>query len=395
VAELQTVLLRLNGPDHPGINAGLMLVLDAAGASVQDIEQIVIRGQISLSLVVDVPEGRDLLKEILLFGWEHRLQVDFEPVPSTPSAILPAFAVTIVGQSLTPLEIGAAASAVADAGANIDRIVRLARYPVMSYEFLVRDGDEGKLRANLLGAAALHPGLDVAIQKEGLRRRAKRLVVIDVDSTLIRDEAIDLLAAEAGTHDEVTRITFEAMEGTLDFETALRERVRLLAGLDEAAIARAVGNLRLTPGARTFMRTLHRLGYTTAIVSGGFTPFTDHLRDLLHIHHAHANQLEMVDGLTTGELSGPVVDRARKAELLVQIAAADRVPLDQVVAVGDGANDLDMLSVAGLGIAFNARSVVEEAADTSVTVPYLDAVLFILGVRREEIDAADLADETA
>lgn len=392
MSDSQTVLLRLNGPDHAGINAGLMRVLDTAGAAVHDIEQIVIRGRISLSLVVDVPEGHDLLKEVLLFGWEQGLEVDFEVVPSTPSKQLPAHVVTLVGRHLSPAEIGAVAGAIADSGGNIDRIVRLSRFPVMSYEFLVRDGDGGVLRANLVDAVASHPGMDVAIQREGLGRRAKRLIVLDVDSTLITDEAIDLLAAEAGTRAEVAALTAAAMEGHLDFETALRRRVSLLAGLDQQAITRAVERMRLTPGARTFVRTLHRLGFTTAIVSGGFTPFTEHLRGTLGIHYAHANELEIHDGFTTGGLAGPIVDRERKARLLEQIATTEKVPLEQVVAVGDGANDLDMLSVAGLGIAFNAKPVAQEAADTAMTVPYLDAVLFFLGVSREEIEAADEAD---
>ena len=387
----ETVLLRLNGPDHTGINAGLMAVLDKAGAAVHDIEQIVIRDRISLSLAVDVPRGRDLLSEVLVFGWEQGLEVDFEVAQATPAVQLPAHVVTIVGQNLAPAEIGAAAAAIADAGGNIDRIVRLSSYPVMSYEFLVRDGDAGRMRANLVDATTRHPGLDVAIQPEGLGRRAKRVVVLDVDSTLILDEAIDMLAAEAGTHDRVSAITEAAMAGDVDFTTALRQRVRLLAGLDENAIARAVSGMRLTPGARTFIRTLHRLGFTTAIISGGFTAFTDHLAAELGIHHAYANELAMEDGRTTGELAGPVIDRARKGELVREIAASEKVPLEQVVAVGDGANDLDMLAQAGLGIAFNAKAIAEEAADTSMTVPHLDAVLFILGVRREEIEAADQA----
>ena len=387
----ETVLLRLNGPDHTGINAGLMAVLDEAGATVHDIEQIVIRDQISLSLAVDVPRGRDLLSQVLVFGWEQGLEVEFEVAQSAPAVNLPAHVVTIVGQQLAPAEIGAAASAVADAGGNIDRIVRLSSYPVMSYEFLVRDGDEDRMRANLVDAASTHPGLDVAIQREGLGRRAKRLVVLDVDSTLILDEAIDLLAEEAGTHDEVSAITEATMAGEVDFTTALKERVALLAGLDEAAIARAVAAMRLTPGARTFVRTLHRLGFTTAIISGGFTPFTDHLARQLGLHHAHANELAMVDGRTTGDIAGPIIDRERKGDLVREIAASEKVPLGQVVAVGDGANDLDMLAQAGLGIAFNAKAVAAEVADTAVSVPYLDAVLFILGVRREEIEAADLA----
>jgi phosphoserine phosphatase len=388
----QTVLIRVSGPDHPGITAGLMTVLSDSGAVVHDIEQIVIRGQLSLGVAVEVPEGRDLLKDVLFFGWDQGMDVDFDLVSSTPTPNTSGHVVTILGPDLTPSEIATATTAIADAGANIDRIVRLSRYPVMSYELLVRDGDDDKLRSNLLHAAAANPGVDIAIQREGLGRRAKRLVVLDVDSTLIQDEVIDLLAAEAGCLDEVQRITRDAMEGGIDFESSLRMRVRLLGGLDEAAIERAWNNLHLTPGARTFVRTLRRLGYTVAIVSGGFTAFTDRLSNELGIHHSHANELEIREGKLTGELVGQVVDRERKAELLRSIASDERVPLSQTVAVGDGANDLDMLSAAGLGIAFNAKPIVEEAADTALTVPYLDAILFVLGIRREDVEAADSLD---
>jgi phosphoserine phosphatase len=388
----QTVLIRVSGPDHPGITAGLMTVLSDSGAVVHDIEQIVIRGQLSLGVAVEVPEGRDLLKDVLFFGWDQGMDVDFDLVSSTPTPNTSGHVVTILGPDLTPAEIATATTAIADAGANIDRIVRLSRYPVMSYELLVRDGDDDKLRSNLLHAAAANPGVDIAIQREGLGRRAKRLVVLDVDSTLIQDEVIDLLAAEAGCLDEVQRITRDAMEGGIDFESSLRMRVRLLGGLDEAAIERAWNKLHLTPGARTFVRTLRRLGYTVAIVSGGFTAFTDRLSNELGIHHSHANELEIREGKLTGELVGQVVDRERKAELLRSIASAERVPLSQTVAVGDGANDLDMLSAAGLGIAFNAKPIVEEAADTALTVPYLDAILFVLGIRREDVEAADSLD---
>ena len=388
--ERQTVLIRVTGPDHPGVTAGLMSVLAGAGADVEDVEQIVIRGQLTLGLVVEVPEGRDLLKEVLLFGWEQGMQIDFDLVSSTPTPVSRGHVVTLLGPDLTPAEIGVAATAIADAGANIDRIIRLSKYPVMSYELLVRNGDEGKLRSNLLHAAAANSGLDIAIQREGLGRRAKRLIVLDVDSTIIQDEVIELLAAEAGCLDEVKRITFDAMEGGVDFESSLRMRVRLLEGLDESAIETAWTKLRYTPGARTFMRTLRRLGYTVAIVSGGFTVFTDRLRDDLGFQHAHANVLEISKGRLTGEIIGPIVDRERKATLLKEIAAAEGIPLFQTVAVGDGANDLDMLSAAGLGIAFNAKPIVEEAADTALTVPYLDAILFVLGIRREDVEAADL-----
>ncbi len=385
----QTILVRVTGRDHPGITAGLLKVLSAAEANVHDIEQIVIRDRITLGMAVEVPRGHDLLKEVLLWGWQEDLDVDFDVVSSTATPRPMGHVVTLLGPDLDPRELADATRAIADAGANIDRIFRLSSYPVMSYELLVREGDEEKLRANLLGAASSHPGLDVAIQREGLGRRAKRLVVLDVDSTLIQDEVIELLAAEADCLEDVRAITRAAMEGALDFETALRRRVRLLAGLETAAVDRAWVNLRYTPGARTFIRTLRRLGYVVAIVSGGFTVFTDRLRDDLGIHVAHANELEEVDGAFTGNLVGKVLDRERKAALLVEIAAEAGIPLEQTVAVGDGANDLDMLNTAGLGIAFNAKPIVGAAADTALSVPYLDAILFVLGIRREDVEAAD------
>jgi phosphoserine phosphatase len=221
-------------------------------------------------------------------------------------------------------------------------------------------------------------------------RRAARLVVMDVDSTLIQDEVIDLLAAHAGCEEAVAGITERAMRGELDFEASLRERVALLKGLPASVFETVKDQVRLTPGARTFVRTLRRLGYRTAIVSGGFTPVTDHLRSTLQLDHAYANELEIEHGLLTGRVVGEIVDRAGKARLLREVAAAEGIALDQVVAIGDGANDLDMLATAGLGIAFNAKPAVREAAQTAVNVPYLDAILFLLGVRRDDIDQTDL-----
>ncbi|MBW3619609.1 MAG: phosphoserine phosphatase SerB, partial [Actinobacteria bacterium] len=229
---------------------------------------------------------------------------------------------------------------------------------------------------------------------ESLERRAKRLVVMDVDSTLIQDEVIELLAEEAGCAEEVRSVTERAMAGELDFETSLRQRVALLEGLDVAVFDDVRRRLRLTPGARTFVRTLKRIGFKVAIVSGGFTVFTDALKDELGLDHAVANELEIVDGRVTGRLVGPIVDRARKARILEELAALEGVSTDQTVAVGDGANDLDMLAAAGLGIAFNAKPVVREAADTSLSFPYLDAILFVLGVRREDVERADGSDPT-
>lgn len=393
---MTTLLIHVTGPDHPGISAGLLAVLDEANAAVLDIEQIVVRSRLNLGILVTVAEERDPRKDLLLFGWEQGLHIDFEVLDDADTDAgadhEPGHVVTILGPELNPRELRATTEAIASGGGNIDRIVRLSRYPVMSYELTVSDGNPDRIRASLLAAAAAHPGLDVAIQPEGLARRAKRLVVLDVDSTLIQDEVIELLADEHGCSAEVAALTAAAMRGDLDFEVSLRERVALLEGLDQLGVERAWRKLRLTPGARTFIRTLHRLGFVVGLVSGGFTVFTDRLARQLHIDHVQANELGVSGGRLTGEVIGPVVDRAAKAAFLTDLAARFDIDLDQTVAVGDGANDLDMLSTAGLGIAFNAKPVVRQAADTAVRVPYLDAILFVLGVSREEIEAADRHD---
>ncbi|MEX0952375.1 MAG: phosphoserine phosphatase SerB [Nitriliruptoraceae bacterium] len=391
-AALRTILVRCSSRDRPGITTGLLGVLSRAGAQLYDIEQVVVRDRLTLDLLIGVETGDDVLKELLYHGWEHGLQLDFEVVePTAETNGVTRSVVTVIGQTLTPAALASTTAAIADGGGNIDRIVRLSRYPVVSYEFVIAGGDIDGMRSRLIDVASEHR-IDVAIQRASLERRAKRLVVLDVDSTLIQDEVIDLLGEEAGCLDEIARVTQQAMDGELDFEAALRARVRLLAGISVEAIERVADRIRLTPGARTFVRTLRRLGYTVAIVSGGFSVFTDRLAAQLCIDHSAANHLEIVDGRLTGEIVGEVVDRAGKAAVLRRIAEAENVPLSQTVAVGDGANDLDMLAIAGLGIAFNAKPIVREQADTALSVPYLDAILFLLGIRRDEIEAADAAD---
>ena len=392
----ETLLVTVSGPDHRGITSGLMGLLTSAAATIGDVEQVVVRGHLVLGVVATVPlhHGQPddaLRKDLLMFGYQEDLQVTFEVVDSTPSERRPGLVVTVIAPTVSSTHFQAVARAIAASGGNIDRIVRIARYPVMAYELSVQRADVESLRTELVELSREHQ-LDIALQPEGLGRRAQRLVVLDVDSTLIQDEVIELLADEAGCGGEVRAITERAMAGELDFEASLRARVALLAGLDTAHLSRARDRVQLTPGARTFVRTLHRLGFKLAIVSGGFTYFTDHLQAELGLDHAFANELEIVDGRLTGGLVGPIVDRRRKAELLRQVAAAEGIHPDQTVAVGDGANDLDMLAAAGLGIAFNAKPVVRDAAHTSVNVPYLDAILFILGVRRSEVEAADEAD---
>lgn len=386
----QTILIRVSGPDRPGVTAQLMALLARIGAVLDDVEQIVIRRHLTLGLVARVPVGTDLSR-LHDLGEANGLSVEVEAAASTPTERALGTVVTVLAPIVGPDDLGAIAGAVVAAGGNIDRIIRLSKYPVTSYELTVLGTPIDTLRPGLLGVAR-DRGIDVAIQPDGLGRRSQRLVVIDVDSTLIQNEVIDLLADEAGCGDAVSAITGQAMAGEIDFEAALRARVMLLAGLDVSALDRVRERVALTPGARTFVRTLHRMGFRVAIVSGGFTFVTDDLAERLGVDHTAANELEIVDGRLTGRVVGGVVDRQRKAVVLREVAALEGISVDQTVAIGDGANDLDMLAAAGLGIAFNAKPIVRDQADAAVNVPYLDAILFVLGVRRSEVEDADTRD---
>ena len=284
--------------------------------------------------------------------------------------------------------MAAMAGRIADLGANIDRIERMARYPVTAIELHVSGVDPDRLRSSLVEEAT-RQGVDVAVQPANLLRRGMRLIVMDVDSTLVQGEVIEMLAEHAGCADEVARVTEEAMRGEIDFEESLRARVALLEGVEASALDTVYEEIEYAPGARTMIRTLKRLGYRFAMVSGGFTQITDRIAENLGFDFARANELEIVDGRLTGRIVGDVVDRAGKAEALRGFAAEVGVDVSAVIAIGDGANDLDMLSAAGMGIAYNAKPVVQQAAQTAVNVPYLDAIMYLLGISREEIVAAD------
>ncbi len=382
-----SLLVTVTGRDAPGVTAALMDALAAHGADVLDVEQVVVHGRLLLGVEVRAPAG---LTEALAAA-AAGLGVDVEVAPlddPDPAGRGSRSHVVVLAPVLPPAAFAAVARRLAACGANIERVLRLSAWPAQSYELLVRGGDPAVLRREL-AAEAVRQRIDVAVEGASLLRRARRLVVLDVDSTLVQGEVIEMLAAQAGCELEVARVTAAAMRGELDFEASLRARVALLEGLPLAAVDAVRAQVRLTPGARTLVRTLHRLGFAVGVVSGGFTAVTDDLVRELGLDHARANVLEVRDGVLTGRLVGPVVDRAGKAAALREFAAAEGMALAQTVAVGDGANDLDMISTAGLGIAFNAHPVVREVADAALSVPFLDAVLFLLGVPREEVEAAD------
>jgi phosphoserine phosphatase len=394
-AKTRTLLITLTGRDRPGVTSRLFSILATFPVTVADVEQVVIRGRLVLGVLVSHGADTDIGK---VFAAVEKVAADLgmelELATGTGSDSprrRGRLHVTILGSALRPAAIAGIAGRVAAHGANIDRIERLAQTPVTCIEMHVSGADPDGLGAALAAEAASQQ-VDVAVQQGGLARRAKRLIVMDVDSTLIQGEVIELLAAHAGRAEQVTAITEAAMRGELDFEGSLRERVAMLKGLDESALAAVRDHIEFSPGVRTLVRTLKRLDYKFAIVSGGFTQITDVLAADLGIDYAAANVLEIESGRLTGRLVGPIIDRPGKAEALVRFAAEAGVPLSQTVAIGDGANDLDMLATAGLGIAYNAKPVVREAADTALNVPYLDTIAFLLGISREEIDAADAED---
>jgi len=396
----EIVLINITGVDRPGLTAAITGVLAQGGVNILDIGQAVIHDMLSFGILVEIPDseqGKSVLKDILFKGYELDQQVRFTPVSEEDyqqwvgNQGKKRHIVTLLTRKVTAGQLQAVSSITAKYGLNIDHIDRLSgRMPLDTpadkgkgcIEFSVRGeaADPQALRAEFLSVAQ-ELNVDIAFQEDSLFRRNRRLAVFDMDSTLIEAEVIDELAKAAGVGDQVSQITERAMAGELDFRASFKERLALLKGLDVSVLDSIGASLRLTEGAETLFAELKRLGYKTAILSGGFTYFAKQLQAKLGIDYVFANELEVVDGKCTGVAIEPIVDAQRKADLLKQLAEKEGLRLEQTIAVGDGANDLPMLAIAGLGVAFRAKPLVKQSAKQAISTLGLDGVLYLLGFR--------------
>lgn len=393
-----TLLVTVTGPDRPGVSSAVFSVLAEHDVALLDVEQVVIRGRLTLGVLVESPDDMRPLQSSLErtsagLGMDVDLAVGVDPAQGHEVS---THAVVVLGRPVTARAFQAIAGTIAGCGANIDAIRGIADYPVTGLEMQVTAAGKGArvdaaLRTALAEESAAQD-VDVAVERGGLARRSSRLVVFDVDSTLIQGEVVEMLAAHAGKEEEIRAVTESAMRGEIDFAESLHRRVAALEGLPVRVVEEVGESIRLTPGARTTIRTLKRMGYRCGVVSGGFTQVIARLAEDLDLDFVRANELEVADGKLTGRVVGSVVDRGEKARSLRRFADEAGVPLEQTVAVGDGANDIDMLTTAGLGVAFNGKPALRAVADAALNHPFLDAVLFILGVTRDEVEAADAVD---
>ena len=390
-----TGLILISGVDAPGVTQALFATLEPFAVTILDIEQVVIRGRLILTTLIALDPAhasaieRDLVETTIKLGLDLAIDFSDQPKGDVKTSNLH---IVVLSQALRPASIGALASKIAEQGGNIDRIHRTASYPLTAIEFEVSlnlNDENLKVIQRELAEIAQSNGIDIAVEQSGLTRRAKRIVLLDMDSTLIQQEVIDLLADKCGVGEKVAAITESAMRGELDFAQSLTARVKLLAEADAEILETVKAGITLTPGARTLIRTLHKLGHKVGVVSGGFLDVIEPLLQELQIDFYRANRLEIADGKLTGNLLGAIVDKKAKADALRDFAASENVNLAQTIAIGDGANDLGMLEIAGLGIAFNAKPAVRAAANSSINSPYLDSVLYLMGITRSEIEDAE------
>lgn len=395
----EILLINISGEDEPGLTATVTDILAGFDVNILDVGQAVIHDTLSLGILVELPTPAthsSVLKDILFRAHELGIQVRFTPISEESYGHWVAgqgrarYIVTLLARKITAHHLARVTGVVAGYDLNIDAIKRLSgRVPLgdlddlskACVEFSVRGRlqEIQKFRAELLELAS-EMDVDLAFQEDNMYRRNRRLVAFDMDSTLIETEVIDELARLAGVGEEVSAITERAMRGELDFSESFRRRVALLKGLDESVLEEVASNLPLTEGAERLVATLRSLGYKTAILSGGFTYFGRWLQQRLGIDYVYANDLEIADGKVTGEVTGEIVDGIRKASLLREIAQREGIDLEQVISVGDGANDLPMLSIAGLGIAFRAKPLVKQSAEQSISTLGLDGILYLLGI---------------
>ncbi len=399
----EILLVNVSGEDKPGITTAVTSVLARYGVNILDIGQSVIHDHLSLGILAQIPRthaAARVLEDVMRRMHELDVQAKFEPVSEASYASWvshqgkPRHIVTLLARLITAEHIARVTEVTAAEGLNIDQISRLSgRVPLDNLdqpeglgkacvEFSIRgEGrDISAYRRSLLELSS-QMYVDLAYQEDTVYRRHRRLVVFDMDSTLIEGEVIDELAAARGVGEAVARITARAMAGEIDFQQSFRERVAMLRGLDKSVLTELASRLRLSEGAEHLVQTLKTLGYKTAILSGGFTFFAEQIRRRLNIDYMFANELDISDGCVSGEVRGAIVDGARKAQLLKELALKENVSLEQVVAVGDGANDLPMLSIAGLGIAYRAKPVVRANAKQAISNLGLDGVLYLMGIR--------------
>ncbi|MGE3261229.1 MAG: phosphoserine phosphatase SerB [Bacteriovoracia bacterium] len=388
----QQILVRISGVDGPGITAAITACIDKDKGRLLDIEQSVTHGLLSLMVLVSLEADQVALfeasvrQELKTFS----LEVRFDRIEGAYNVADPAerFVVTVISEEVPAKFVADLTSSLAETQTNIDTIRKLSSSGLSTIELICSSRARlnlAEVTERLLGISSTFPGVDIAIQKENLYRRSKRLVVFDMDSTLIQGEVVDELAELLGKKEEVSALTKRAMEGQMDFQESLIRRVGLLKGLARKDLDFVYSKIQLTPGADRLVKVLKRLGYRIAIISGGFTYFVERLKNELSIHYAYANSLELENDMVTGRLQGLIVDGRRKADLLELLAQQEGISLDQVIAVGDGANDMQMLKKAGLGIAFNAKAFTKSMVGTSITHKNMDSILYLLGITDHEI----------